>query len=1202
MSKTLSAYKFILFLGILSFVHGVHSPAWGQTRMEVMETDGQVEWAQVSPELGRLEAEEKITVRALMGFGRLPQPFVQLTMELRKKNADILSAGPKELADLIAQAESGTLETDPQPLRDLLNLMEHREYHEWVVLQPDTVLEVSDFDLFRGQGQVVLRDDTGQTQTIAPANTVISLSEPLAASDHTPDVSQENIQEEPVVAAERSADTEDPGSPEVAVQEENDPEEVPTSSEGETETPEVAIPELPRIWGEAPGISLFDLNTYDQSGYMDWARLGAVCPAPQAGQLVAGSVQTPYGLWAWVIRYDDQGFPLWSRMLGENYDLSVTGATPLGENNFLIAGSMNHDHPAFFLALDDQGQVLWSKTSAPNQAENEKDWIFALASSDKTALAAGRVAREDDTALAISLSPDGTINWRLEIKEGTEIHAAIADGQDWIVAGQGANFTPWAAKIDAQGTLIWHKNYGEEYGQISAMTLTEQGKILVAGKGEQKGSMWLKSLETSGEVSQEIQVDLKVNEVLVVESVQDMAVDKNGDIWLAGESVSADGWLAKIAPDGQTHWVHVYGREKEDALKAVLPTDNGALAVGRSITPDSMDVCALWVLTVDQSGQPIQAAPMTDQGQILADKVNSLMALTAEIPGPHNSMYLQQSKDETLRLALPFTVMTEGLPGFGELFTKVGHVIAYAKPVAGAANQWNITLEIPASMTAHGYSGVEVGALVTDQRTLSFDFDSEKNILLGFNALLENLRYIPTETKTLAGIQQTLGVQEPGEEIHPGSLNRLAANMKLEQNDQGHWGGPLTVDIEGWKQVDAEGKTLGEIGSIQIRSNYENLDFSTLQSIPSELEKFTAEDAPDQEALKNSINTWVQSLGTGQGELSLNDLTLRIDEPEDLLHLKNFTLKGVSLASKQNPLLRDISTEYSIQGLNVTVDGGQAQLDKASFDMRLDRFSLQNVMLAALDALFGLDKENNWKNMIDKALGELELGFSLEGLKAAIPEQEQVEIEQSSLRLALTGLDTPAVNLSLNYLHNGLAGIPMVPLEAMPKTVKIDTTLKNVPVAKLATDWRLLKDPNTIFALMTEYDSTFNINALGADLPIGGLRVNGQGHAKIMEEDTPPIGELEVTVLIRNLQDMVDFLAGTMGEEEAKDLKATAAIVAMAGIEDKEYEDGIVHHYDVKFNSMGQLLVNDKDLSALLFGAGGDNQDGGDSKQEIDSE
>jgi hypothetical protein len=105
-----------------------------------------------------------------------------------------------------------------------------------------------------------------------------------------------------------------------------------------------------------------------------------------------------------------------------------------------------------------------------------------------------------------------------------------------------------------------------------------------------------------------------------------------------------------------------------------------------------------------------------------------------------------------------------------------------------------------------------------------------------------------------------------------------------------------------------------------------------------------------------------------------------------------------------------------------------------------------------------------------------------------------------------------------------------------------------------------------------------------------------------MEEDTPPIGELEVTVLIRNLQDMVDFLAGTMGEEEAKDLKATAAIVAMAGIEDKEYEDGIVHHYDVKFNSMGQLLVNDKDLSALLFGAGGDNQDGGDSKQEIDSE
>jgi len=150
--------------------------SWALGRMEVVETEGRVEWARVVPELGCLEMENSITVRALRGFGLLPETFARLALQLRKDGVDLLAAGPGEIRDLLAKAESGYLATDPGLLSDLLSLFENRDYYDWNVLEAGDVFEPGESDLIRGHGRVVLRDETGQIRTLEPSGTVGSLA------------------------------------------------------------------------------------------------------------------------------------------------------------------------------------------------------------------------------------------------------------------------------------------------------------------------------------------------------------------------------------------------------------------------------------------------------------------------------------------------------------------------------------------------------------------------------------------------------------------------------------------------------------------------------------------------------------------------------------------------------------------------------------------------------------------------------------------------------------------------------------------------------------------------------------------------------------------------------------------------------------------------------------------------------------------
>ncbi|MCG5495605.1 hypothetical protein [Ectothiorhodospira variabilis] len=138
-----------------------------QGRYQVLELEGELEWASGPSELISMESREQVTLRALRAFGRLPEEFSRLALDLRGQGVDLFSAGPAEVRELLERARSGDLRADPATLEALLVLLEDRDYLDWEPLRPGEALTLTDETRFRGEGQLVLEDASGERQRVA---------------------------------------------------------------------------------------------------------------------------------------------------------------------------------------------------------------------------------------------------------------------------------------------------------------------------------------------------------------------------------------------------------------------------------------------------------------------------------------------------------------------------------------------------------------------------------------------------------------------------------------------------------------------------------------------------------------------------------------------------------------------------------------------------------------------------------------------------------------------------------------------------------------------------------------------------------------------------------------------------------------------------------------------------------------------------
>jgi len=194
----------------------------------------------------------------------------------------------------------------------------------------------------------------------------------------------------------------------------------------------------------------------------------------------------------------------------------------------------------------------------------------------------------------------------------------------------------WIGKLDADGNLLWEKNYGgDNIDQLQALKPTPDGGYILGGYSKSTLSgdksepnffqfsldYWVVKIDALGTVEWDRTLGGQADEFF-----WDLELAHDGGYILAGNTFSdmtgnvsennygiSDYWIVKLAADGSLEWDKVYGGAGQDWCFDVLATSDGNYLIsGHSgsgaegnKTTASQGSNDFWTLKIDPSGNII---------------------------------------------------------------------------------------------------------------------------------------------------------------------------------------------------------------------------------------------------------------------------------------------------------------------------------------------------------------------------------------------------------------------------------------------------------------------------------------------------------------------------------------------------------------------------------------------------------------------
>lgn len=1166
------------------------SPAsHAQTRVEVVEVDGVVERATGPTELMRIDAGGRISVRALRGFGLLPESYAELALNLRGQGVDLLSAGPEEIRALVERAEAGTLTVDLEALKALLELFETRGFYAWQALQPGESIDLGGAEFIRGDGRATVRDPSGPMLTLAPAGRTGTTQEiAAAAADPGTDRKSGGLASLARKAVQQH-EGEAAGAP-------------PLSVAGEAATPPDAA--FARLWSDAPGMRLFGREIPDFNRDIAAHQLATLAPLPDGGYVVAGSVQASGGQSVWVAAHDGKGMLRWSRSFGGAFDLYAQAVAATADGGVLVVGSLGEARPGFALALDPAGALRWARVS-------DADWAARMVSDNLTGVAAtaqglglavgqARNVQAERVALAVSLPPDGGTGWRLELTDSVAINAVLADGDGWLVAGEARapRAGAWVGRIDSGGKLDWQRTYGgDDGGAARTMTLLADGRIAIAGQTEGRGEVWLRLLDAGGALAGEAAPTFDATGPIANGGLLGMSGDGAGGLWLSGVTAANDGWLARLDAGLGLRWARIYGGEADDALKAVLARPNGAVAVGVSESGGRSGARSLWVVSIDDEGLPVAETALSAPARKLKDSIDA-WADTGYSLMLGGAVQVAEASDGAIQMVLPFARLDDGLPFVAEVAeVEVGALRVDARPLDSAGGRWRVVVDLPASMAVRDVQGNELGALALPGRKFNFDWLEPARQAVSADIVFDDMSVRLDGKPGLEALHLALGMPTgmalfEGDAAEAGqvSVKKVQAALNLSADANGRWAGPLRFTLADWRRQTPAGDTIGRLGGIRLSADYADMDLVALGRSSDALAALLAGegDLPPETTPRSLVEDFLAASGSAKGEMVLSDIEIGATNAADEFRLAELSASGFVSPSPGAALQRDLGASYKVKGLGFHGEGNDVAMASLDWDFSVDRLAIATIV--DLAAGFFMDQPqspDHWPGLLNQLVGGIELRLATTGTRVVAAGEPPASLDSMTMRLALSALDTPSAALNLEYAHDGFGGAPEVPPEVLPRAAALDLGLTGLPVgALLAGAFESEADPMHAIMTLAANAARLNIKKISLDMPIGGLLVSGIALAEAPRTpDGFPLARLTADIEVRNLDAIVNWMAGTVDEQERKNMLAGAAVVKLAGIEEKRADGAVLHRFAVVANSEGELTVNGKDL-APLFAAG----------------
>jgi hypothetical protein len=340
----------------------------------------------------------------------------------------------------------------------------------------------------------------------------------------------------------------------------------------------------------------------------------AVVVANDGGYVIVGSTKSTDGditdknsddTDVWVLKTDAQGTIQWSKTYGGTADDEGTSIEKTNDGGYVVSaftrsndGDINSGNAGFndlwIFKISSSGALQWEKTYgyagndlAYNVLQTTDGGFLLLGVLDVSASnGEGNVGRASGSHAGgdywvLKLDSQGERIWSryyggsftdtaydaVETASGGYIIMGSSDSQDVDITGNIGEYDYWILNIDADGNIIWRKNFGgTEIDLVYAMTKTLDGNYLLVG-------------------------DTRSNDV-----------DVNN---LIG---NADVWAVKINESGSILWSKTFGGTQFESARDVVALTDGTFAIAASSRSNDVNlnnnygVNDAWLLRIDADG------------------------------------------------------------------------------------------------------------------------------------------------------------------------------------------------------------------------------------------------------------------------------------------------------------------------------------------------------------------------------------------------------------------------------------------------------------------------------------------------------------------------------------------------------------------------------------------------------------------------
>ena len=353
--------------------------------------------------------------------------------------------------------------------------------------------------------------------------------------------------------------------------------------------------------------------------------------------LIAGATYLTGGTGSrmWLIKTDQEGDTVWTRMYGSWHDNWARSVIETTDGCYLITGegtvSTNHDFWLFKTNTD--GDTLWRRIFG-NQSDYEGGRCV-VETSDGGYLAGGTT---DTYPWIIRTNTQGDTIWTFMADSYGSAYSVIeTTDQHYMLAGELDNSViladMWLLCMNPDGESLWERNYGGSNVDLAYSVIElSDGGYLVAGTTNSFGS---------GSVDvYAVRTDIDGDTVWTrtyggTGSDGAHAATKTADncFLLAGYTGSYGGglkdvWLLKINSHGDTLWTRTFGGSYNDGAEAVIQTSDGNYLVAGGTYSYGVGNGDIWLLCIE--GPPTDAPP-----QALRDAPG--FVLQGSYPNPFNS-------------------------------------------------------------------------------------------------------------------------------------------------------------------------------------------------------------------------------------------------------------------------------------------------------------------------------------------------------------------------------------------------------------------------------------------------------------------------------------------------------------------------------------------------------------------------------------